>query len=208
MVSIRYACKASCDWCAIISHFKGGISPLVEDDICVVLFDISMIFKPSNIEKNGGKVTLSRINNIIIYCLEIDIPDRLTGGNGIIPGLDCIKFVAPVAGRKTIDCCNRTGSVQGDCFECACTFTSGRVFERAAGQLGTGFNHQLDSRVQCVSPTGKIIISAFQRQRVIARIKIPAGAGIICPVAVQILCSGRVTVLVNHQPGQRADGYG
>ena len=59
-VSIRYACKASCDWCAIISHFKGGISPLVEDDICV-LFDISMIFKPSNIEKNGGKVTLSRI---------------------------------------------------------------------------------------------------------------------------------------------------
>ena len=74
MVSIRYACKASCDRCAIISHFKGGISPLVEDDICV-LFDISMIFKPSNIEKNGGKVTLSRINNIIIYCLEIDIPD-------------------------------------------------------------------------------------------------------------------------------------
>ena len=27
---------------------------MVEDDICV-LFDISMIFKPSNIEKNGGK---------------------------------------------------------------------------------------------------------------------------------------------------------
>ena len=81
----------------------------------------------------------------------------------------------------------------------------------AAGQLGTGFNHQLDIRVQgaqCVFLTGKIIISAFQRQRVIARIKLPAVAGIIRPVAVQILCSGRVTVLVNHQPGQWADGYG
>ena len=46
--------------CAVISHFKGGISPLVEDDSCI-FFNISLIFKPSNIEKNGGKVTLSRI---------------------------------------------------------------------------------------------------------------------------------------------------
>ena len=73
----------------------------------------------------------------------------------------------------------------------------------AAGQLGTGFNHQLDIRVQgaqCVFLTGEIIISAFQRQRAI--LKLPAVAAVILGaalgangVAVFIDLTSRVSLL-------------
>lgn len=72
----------------------------------------------------------------------------------------------------------------------------------------TGFNHQPDIRVQgaqCVSPTGKIIISAFQRQRVIARIKLPAVAAVILGAA---FGANGVAVFIDHQPGQYAQGNG
>ena len=58
---------------------------------------------------------------------------------------------------------------------------------------------------------GAVKVIAFlggrlQNQAVV--FKLPTIAGITHPVAIPILCLGRVTVLVNHQPGQWADGYG
>ena len=56
---------------------------------------------------------------------------------------------------------------------------------------------------------GKVIAflgGRLQNQAVV--FKLPTIAGIIRPVAVPILCHGRVTAFLNHQPGQRADGYG
>ena len=58
---------------------------------------------------------------------------------------------------------------------------------------------------------GAVKVIAFlggrlQNQAVV--FKLPTIAGIIRPVAAPILCHGRVTAFLNHQPGQRADGYG
>ena len=55
---------------------------------------------------------------------------------------------------------------------------------------------------------GKIIVrlsGRLQSQGVV--FKLPALAGIICPVAIPILCHGRVTAFLNHQPGQRTYSY-
>lgn len=51
----------------------------------------------------------------------------------------------------------------------------------------------------------KIIIAAFQRQRVIARIKIPAVAAVFFVAAHR---ANGVAVFVNYQPGQHAQGNG
>ena len=74
----------------------------------------------------------------------------------------------------------------------------------AAGQRCTGFDLQLDSRVQgvqCVFLTGEIITAAFQRQCAI--LKLPAVAAVILGAA---FGANGVAVFVDHQPGQLCSG--